>query len=278
MAKGLPTDTSFDVAKGLPSIGLELHGDGGAPDVTLHGPDGEEYTTGGQLSLPEKPFLFLRDDESSIAYVAVDKPTAGKWTVTANEGSAPMTSVEIAQGLDKPSIKASVSGDGAKRTIDYEMEPQPGVTFTFAEEGDGVYSEIGDAKEAKGHLTFKPVNEVGGKRKIVAIVSRDGVPTETLDVATFQAPPPPKMTPPQGLRAQHKGEKVLVRFKPVAGADSYSVTLATSDGYSQLEIAQKPKAIFPDVSPVLKGKVSVASVAGNGDAGNPAKARLKRAR
>lgn len=152
------------------------------------------------------------------------------------------------------------------------------MTVSFAEQGDGVYSEIGDANGSKGHLTFKPVDEVGGKRKIVAIVSRDGIPTETLDLATFQAPPAAKMTPPQGLRIQRKGEKVLVRFKPVDGADSYSVTLATSDGYSQLAIAQRPKAIFADVSPVLKGKVSVASVAGNGDAGKPAKARLKRAR
>jgi PKD repeat protein len=277
-ARALPTDTAFDVAKGLPSVSLELTGTGGAPDVTLHGPNGETYSTAGQPSGTTLPFIFLRDDPHSIGYLAVQKPAAGHWTLTANDGSAPLATVSVAEGLDKPSIKATVRGDGAKRTIDYEIEQQSGLSVEFAEQGDGVYRDLGPAKGAKGHLTFKPVDEVGGKRKIVATVSHNGIATETLDVAAFKAPAPPKMTPPEGLKVQRKGEKVLVRFKQVAGAATYSVTLKTNDGFSQLAIAKKGKATFASVSPALTGKVLVSALTIDGDAGKPATAKLKAAR
>jgi Concanavalin A-like lectin/glucanases superfamily/PKD domain len=274
----LSTDTSFNLPAGLPFVDLKLIGSGGAPDVTLHGPNGETYSTAGQLGGGADPFLFLRDDEYSVAYVGVKKPAAGEWTVTANEGSPPLSSVSGAYGLDPPKVKASISGEGSKRTLEYEITPQPGLSVRFAERGDGVYREIGAAHGDKGKIVFKPTIDAGNERTIVAIVQHDGLTTEMLDVAKFKAPPPPKMTPPKGLEIRRKGEHVKVRFNPVHGADTYSVTATTSDGFPRLVIADKPKAKFGDVSPALAGKVSVIAVAANGDIGKPAVRRFKQAR
>lgn len=265
--------SSFTVKGGLPFVAVEAKGAGGAPALTLHGPNGETYSTGSERGKLGTPFAFARASNATT-YLGVKTPAGGKWTVTANPGST-ITSVRVADGLPKPSVKGNVTGHGDTRTLHYSVKARPGQQVRFAEQGSDAYREIGAAKTARGALRFKPSFGYARTRKIVAIVSHDGLAREKLDVARFAVPKPTRPARPRHLRVKRKGGKLLVSWARSRGAARYSVTVKTRDGARRLLVTKKHKLTIKRIPAYERGTILVTGLRIDNSAGSPAKIGFK---
>jgi PKD repeat protein len=281
-ARASAASSTFKLKPGLPFADLKLTGSGAeAPRVVVHGPKGETYSTGAANKGADGRFAFIRvpggtngGPADGTAYIGVKDPSAGTWTVTAEPGSAPFQSTEVANGYDPPKVHAHVSGHGAKRTLSYEVEQRPGEEVVFAELGKDSYSEIGKAKRARGTLRFEPGGWKGGKHRILALVEREGVVVNKLKLGSFKAPALPHLTRPAGLRLSRRGHTVRARWRPERGTRGYVVTLRTDDGFARAVQVKKPSASFGGISEALGGRVSVAAIRVDRAQGPLAKARF----
>jgi len=89
-------------------------------------------------------------------WIGLQDPAAGRWTVTPLPGSAPITSLAVADGLGPAVVHATVTGHGYDRVLDYSVRPRPGQTVQFAESGAGASHLIGTAHGSHGTLHFTP--------------------------------------------------------------------------------------------------------------------------
>lgn len=268
----------FRLKPGLPFAVQEIKGEDGAPDVTFNGPKGETFSTGGQDKGIDGDLAFLRIPGNKTTYLGLKNPSAGTWTVTPNSGSAPIESFSAADGLKPPSVKARVTGKGKRRTIDYRVAPRPGQKVTFFEIGSDTYSRIGLAKGKKGSLRFKPARGSAGKRRLLALVSHDGVTSSRLKVATFRAPGWREPRRPRRLRVRRKGKTIELRWKHQRGVRRYAVNVRTADGIARMRIVKKSKLKMKRIPRSMGGTVAVTGLAIDGTHGPVKKSRFKRAR
>ena len=75
---------SFTLPAGLPAAMVELKGNGGTPDVTLSGPNGQTIDT---ASPPHDPKVIVMSLGGSTTLVALKTPAGGTWTVTPDAGT-----------------------------------------------------------------------------------------------------------------------------------------------------------------------------------------------
>jgi hypothetical protein len=183
------------VALSLPAsergLVLKLHGDGGAPRVTLAGPGGRSVTTpaGDGEPLANDEFVVLQDEAAETTIVAIRRPR-GEWTLTELPGSPPVTQVEQAAVLPEPSVDAAVRGPRDEPELAWRLEPRDGQVVTFVEEGSEVARVLGRTAEASGRMAFDPAEGPAGERRIVALVEQDGLLRERVVAATFTAQAP----------------------------------------------------------------------------------------
>ncbi len=65
------------------------------------------------MPVEAKPFLLMKNPQANITQVAVVRPSAGEWKVIVEDGSAPVTSLKVADAIAKPKIDVRVTGKGA---------------------------------------------------------------------------------------------------------------------------------------------------------------------
>jgi hypothetical protein len=225
---------SVGLPGGVPSDMLEVQGSGGAPDVTVAGPDGVSGTGAGiHGSLVIQP-----DPRQNVTWVAILHPAGGRYTLTANPGSAPISSVLAAHGYT-PRIRARVIGAGTTRQLHYAVNLQPGEKVSFLERGTGVDRLIGSARRSRGVLRFQSAPGPRGLRQIVALGSdggrplilapRSGTPGQ-LVVASYRTAGPRRLAAVRGLTARRVGGKLRIHFRRVPGARSYAVLISMRSG------------------------------------------------
>ena len=78
--------------------------------------------------------------------------------------------------------------------------------------------------------TFTPAFGPGGRREIVAVVTRSGIPLSTTTVARFTAPKPKLPSRPVRLRLGRRGSTVVVAFDSSARAVSHTLSFSLSSG------------------------------------------------
>ncbi len=130
-------DQSFTLPSGLQLATVAVRGTAGPPKVTLEGPGGERVVTPPEPDgrvLDERFLLFQNPDERTT-HVAINRPAAGNWRVTADPGT--IESVQVANGLPQPSVKATVSGSGHSRKLTYSVKQIVGQSVHFEEVGNG---------------------------------------------------------------------------------------------------------------------------------------------
>jgi hypothetical protein len=192
---------------GLPVASFAITGRGGAaPTGTLISPNGKKLSV-----KPARQGAFTRsrpeyglgvDSAKGVDYVAVAAPRGGTWTFTPAHGSA-VTSVATAQGLPTPQISAKVSGKGLSRKLSWKIAHVPGERVTFLEQAKGVDKVIApNLRAGSGHRAFTPADGRAGKRSIVAIVTQNGLTSETIKVASYIAP----ATSTVAVTVQHAGK------------------------------------------------------------------------
>jgi hypothetical protein len=211
------------VKGGLPSETIQVIGDGGPPKVTATGPGGVSFSSG----QPTANGFVTTVEGVPSAYVVLNKPRAGDYTITANEGSPGIAEVKVADGYAAASVKATVK----RGSIAYRVKNGgSGQQVVFAEKGKVGTRMIGAAKGSRGRLRFKPAAGPGGKRTVVAMIQRGGFTTDTVTVGSFTAPNPPKPGKVGRLKAKHAGTVLTVTWARAKNAARYSVTVRGSKG------------------------------------------------
>ena len=175
-------------------------------------------------------------------------------------------------------VKANVAGKGRNRKLAFRVSAAAGQRVTFAEEAKGVYRELGSSAKARGVLAFHPAQGPGGKRRIVAIVERGGVPVTSIAVAGYKAPPQRRPARPHRVRLKRRGSRLLVGWSRVKGARGYEVRVSLPrDGRKLLFFPPRKKRGLR-----VKGlersdlaRVSVAAIGPDLRPGKAAKAKLK---
>lgn len=234
-----------DVPAGLPSQTIMLVGDGGPPRVTVTGPGGQ---TGTVFSTPGDP----------AAYVVLDKPAAGAWTITPKAGSPAITQLMTADGYRPAKVTGSIGGKGRKRTVRYAIaDGGHGQTVVFQESGAFGTHVLGTATGAGGTLRFAPADAKGGKRTVAALVQRDGITTDTTTIGTYVAPGPVRPGKPRGLKARRVGHSVVASIGPSAGATRYAVTLRGVRGTRLGRLVSRRRVVFDGVRREEKVTISV---------------------
>jgi hypothetical protein len=174
-------------------------------------------------------------------------------------------------------IKASVKGEGRRRSLRFRLSPAAGQRVTFAEEAARVYRTIGSTDKGRGTLGFRPAPGPGGKRSIVAIVEQNGVPYEKATIARYKAPPMRPLRRPRHVKVKRRGRKLVVGWSRVKGARGYQVLVALPRDGRRLLFFPPPKKRSLRVRGVERSdiaRVSVTAVGTDLRPGRTAKAKL----
>ena len=238
-----------------------------------HGPGGKQIIGTGDTG--RRDYLIVNRPEENAILVALKRPAAGRYTLSAAPGSVPIESVATAEGLEAPRVKAAVTKRGSKRVLRYRVDAAPGQTVTFAEQGKQTYRQLGRARGRRGRIVFSPADGLRGRRKIVALVQRGGVTRYSLDVARFSAPRPAKPGRPRRLRVRRKGSRLVVSWRRARAARQYGATLQISNGQRVFRLTRKRKLTITGINPRARGSVSVRALSSSGERGPAAKAKLR---
>ena len=211
------------VKGGLPSETIQVVGDGGTPKVTVTGPGGVSFSS----NQPSANGFVTTVEGVPSAYVVLNKPRGGDYTITANEGSPGIAGVKVADGYTPAKVKATVK----RGSVAYRITSGgSGQQIVFAEKGKVGTRIIGAAKGSRGRLRFRPAAGPGGKRTVVAMIQRGGFVTDTITVGSFKAPGPAKPGAVRRLKAKHAGTRLTVTWASAAKAARYSVIVRGSKG------------------------------------------------
>lgn len=227
---------TVDFKAGLPGTSLVIKGEGAPPKVTLTGPDGKLLPppTDGKKSIVGPGYLLLEDPRTNSTQVLIEKPAAGRWTITPQLGSSAITEVLAADGLDKPDVSVKVLRPGV---LTYKAPKVAGQTITLVERGGSAGGEIGVVKDAHGVIRWTPAEGAAEKRRIVALVEQDGILREELDVAAYRAPKAARPAAVKRLKLTKRG----ATWQRVKGAAAYTVTVELAGGRTVVKHVGKPK-------------------------------------
>lgn len=228
----------FDVPKGELVRNLRLGGAGGPPKVVVRGPNGERLEIG-EMQRATGAYgehLMVENSADGTTVVQLVRPTPGRWTVEP-KGLDAITKVESSGVEPRPVVNGRVTAtaDG-KRTLHYSYSDEPGVEIAFGEVGAGndVAAPIGNARRAGetecgkdrkcGTLTFAPAYGDAGKRRIVAAITRGGMPVDNPTVATYTAPVPSRPGAVRRVRISRGANGITAVWDRAPRAERYEVT------------------------------------------------------
>jgi hypothetical protein len=273
-------DRKLHVSAGTPAIALQLVGaNKTAPTVTLHGPKGET------LSVPaDKPSaqfengsMIIKNSSDGSTSVMLVQPSAGTWTISTPQGSPRITALLTSQYEPPATVNANVHPvNGGLDRISAAYTLPAGAKLSFVEKGNGVQRTLVDGVKGKTcpgakaspdgrsvlckTVDFRPASGPGGKRQIIAVVERDGLPLSQKVVATFAAPKQQLPATPSHFRMVRFSQWVVAAWNRKGDADQYSVSVRTGNGrqYGKM-ISGKCSAI---ALPIRSGEAVSVSVAG----------------
>ena len=178
---------------GLLGAVIGVQGDGAPPRVALTGPDGSKLAAPAAAEgiVRGDGYAFVHVPADETTYVLVAHPQAGRWTVQAQPGSAPVTGVRYADILPQPEVHASVAGRGRTRALTYDVKRIPGQVVTFREVGGGVVHTLGTARRSHDTIRFRPAFGPRAVRRIAADVEQNDLPRAAPEVARYVSPKPP---------------------------------------------------------------------------------------
>ncbi len=273
-AKAAGFEQAIDLPAGLPGATIVATGQGAPPKLTLIGPKGERITSPDDLRpVQQAPFLILKDQRANLTQFAIAKPSAGRWRVLVEDGSAPVVSIASANGLSKPEIEAKVTGRGHHRALEYDIKPVPGQEVTFLERGASAGERIGDASGAHGRLAFHPAPGKGERRKIVALVTQDGHARGEFDVTHYRAPSEQRPARPRALRIARRGSTLRLTWSAARHADLHEIRVRLADGRRLTFRTRRPALTVRAVGSRVGAVVSVRGLLDIGLAGRPSVAR-----
>jgi hypothetical protein len=270
---GAPT---FSVPAGASAASIKVVGDGGAPSVALVSPSGERIVPAADLNAPGAPAYALTQAAAKTTYVGVLKPASGTWTVETQAGSPAIAELRQAQPVAPPKVSVKLGGKGRNRTLTYRARRTNGLNTTFVEtDARGGSRIVGRAKNDTGTIRFATGYGPRGKRTVIALTDRNGIPRMETKVGTYTAPSPPRPGRPGRVRVPRRRHGLLVRWGRAQRAAGYTVRARLSDGRTPFITAgpRARKAGIRAVPRTVRATVTVVARDRTGHAGPAARGK-----
>jgi hypothetical protein len=262
-ATAIAAGSSTRLPAGLSREEFAAVGAAGPPDVVLTGPGGVRIETpvARDQIIFSKPALAVADSGSRTTHFIVANPAAGTWRLEAGGAAPPPVSYQRADPWRDPRIRARVAGSGSRRALIWRLRPQPGETVIFLEQARTVDATLTRPVARRGRVVFRPARGPGGRRRIVALVLKDGMLHDRLTVGSYRASAVRRARPRSASFTIRRGT-LTVRWRAVRGASGYEVTVGTGNRHViRLRAAKgKHQVVLRDLGGLRPRAVTVAAV------------------
>ncbi|MCW2952155.1 MAG: hypothetical protein JWQ48_1325 [Conexibacter sp.] len=277
----------------LRSVGVTLHGKGGAPKVKLFDAKGRVVLDATKEQLTTRALVQL-DDRHATTSILWKAPPAGKLLVLAAPGSPAVTSVgkAIDRGLQR--VRASFSGTGAKRMLSWSVAPalQHGQQLALAEQlpagasvapgggapGAGAAGRaLVTTLRSRGSIRFVPRAGHGEARIVSATILTGGLGRPPQVAARFRAPRLVTPSAPIKLALRRHGRTVTATWAGGASLPRrWRVQLQAGSARStRTELLSASRSLsLSGVAAVLPVTATVQGVAASRATGPARRARL----
>jgi len=240
---------TVEIAAGTPAVALAIAGRERPPKITLTGPPGAPVISsppGADGVDAPGEFVLVENPGNNTTNVLLVNPEPGTWTVTAPDPADVVTSIARA-GFEAPAdVVGSVvtHRDGTSELgMSYALPPRArldvveraaNVERTIAADVVGQRCPGPDRPGGQSLLcfrtTFEPAFGPGGERKILAVITRDGIPLDTMQFASYEAPQLKAPSKPTYLRMQRRGTSVIVAWPRSRHAARHTLSLSLGTG------------------------------------------------
>ena len=257
-AKITGTQVAVTVARGVRVLNVDLKGAGGAPDVTVRGPNGASASTAGARlgqAVRTSGFTLVRVPQLDETFIAPNQALAGTYLISANPGSPAISHVMPMEGVT-PAVKAHVAGRGEHRRLVYTVRREPGETVLFYQVSAQVDTLLGTTHGGHGSIPFSATAGTG-RRQIIAQVYINGAPQARTVVGGYLAPGLRRLGRAHAVRVSRRGGRVTVTFAAVPGATRYHLYMALSNGTRQMLVTNARRAVFSPVFLDASGTITV---------------------
>ncbi len=227
-------------------------------------------------------------DMRNATVIRLRAPRKGRYTIVAKDGSPAITAITAVDYPGPPSIKGGVvaaTGGAAKakgqRMLTLKgLRVPKGSTLEITEQGKvgggPVTTVRGTGAQINRHVAFTPAAGPAEKRKLVAVITRGGIPRQRYVIGSYTSPRPKRAGLVKGLRTRLRGSRLTVSWRPAANAARYIVTVALAKG---LKVRQTVKGSARSVTitePLARNgaTVTVQPVTAQWDGGAKATKRL----
>jgi hypothetical protein len=234
-AAGAP-EASIALAPAPLGRDLRISSVAGTPVVTLIGPGGQSFTTpttSGQVVMSGSQYIAALGSNPHQLIVYLKTPSGGEWHLRRAQGSAPISTVEVAEVAPPPVIHASIHRrGGARYALSYHAANLPsGMKIRFYERGRDSIHGLATVAAAHGSVLFTPTEALSRSRRIYAtLLSPSGVPAQTILLGSYTAPRAFRPARPGRLRLLRRGKTAVLSWGAVSGARLYRVRVKGSDG------------------------------------------------
>jgi hypothetical protein len=265
------------------SVNIAVHGAGGTPAVVLTAPTGKQIVpaittlaaAASALAAAGGRAAAFTVPSKATTVVVLRDPAAGTWRVASLPNSPAIAGLAESHSLADTAVHAHLLGHGRHLRLRYTLHPRPGLTVAFAELGSQVAHVIGTAHGAHGTLAFTSADGPAGTRRIVALITQDGLPRPRVVLTNYRAPGPLRPGRVHGLRVNLRGHTLTVTFGPASDARGYEIRVTSTDGKHRLLLASAThrSARLGGLGPGAQATVSVTAIAANGRPGPSAQGR-----
>jgi hypothetical protein len=176
--------------------------------------------------------------------IQIRAPKKGRYTITTKDGSSPITAISHADAFATPRVHAGViKKKGRKRMLTLQSKLPAGSSMTVSEEGRTLSHRITSVSVAKAsafdsataarvnkHVPFRPALGDREKRKLIAVISRDGIPQQRMVIGSYRAPAAPKAGRIRWLHVKRHGSKLTITWRRAANARRSVVTVTLRKG------------------------------------------------
>jgi len=242
------------VAPGTHEIAFRVHGMSGPPNLTVSGPGGARILSPSAGVLEKAAHsVVLEDPANDTTSVLLIAPAAGAWRLEASTPD-PLTGVEVARYQQPAHVAGVVRGSGPRRTLEITYTVPAGSEISLTERGGEVSHEV--SRSLRGGrcrkrpaplagesvrcatLSFAPIAARTTARKLLAIVSRGGLPQRVITIASFRGVRLAPAPTPGALQLKRKGRSLTLTWRAGSSPKEFDVVAKLSSG-RQLSYAVK---------------------------------------
>ncbi|MBJ7471998.1 MAG: hypothetical protein JHD16_11885 [Solirubrobacteraceae bacterium] len=263
---------------GGPGAFLHVAGVGGPPRVALIDPAGnriEPLRDAPPEQAKAAPASVL--DHENEAIITVQKPRKGRWQIVPLDGSPAISRVRLTETEPAPRLKLKVERTGTRYRLRYDLSGGTKLGAIIREEAKAGGNVLAELKAGRGTVPFTPAGGPGGRRKLVAQFSRDGIPVDERSAGSYTAPPPAKPSAAKRVSIKRTKTGVTIRWTPGASADAQVVVVKSGDGLSRrFTLSRKARSVkVTEVDADDRVSAEVQGVTSSGRTGPKARAQLK---